>query len=238
VDCKGLASIAIGNCLAEIVYKNQLGCPTHQATMDLLNERLDRFYDGTKCDCKIPYLLLSNITDTQRPAQTYPQLAGPGIKAANTRHLVPWVLALVIEVDDGSEASRHRIALMRYLNEFIETIYENPEFLAPAVSKRLKFVMLGFLRRSAWLSANAVRLGLCRWQLKPKHHYFHHLALLTYGRNPRFYQTYIDESFVGKLCRVYKSSQAGAYHETIQREVLTKYLFALSIHFSNTADAG
>ena len=51
-------------------------------------------------------------------------------------------------------------------------------------------------------------------------------------RNPRCYQTYIDESFVGRMCRVMANSQDGPFHDALQMTTLEKYLTALSIQFS------
>jgi len=68
----------------------------------------------------------------------------------------------------------------------------------------------------------------------PKHHYFFHLGMRAHGptRNPRAYQTYVDESFVGRVCKIYEASLSGPWHDVVQHTVLQKYLTALMVTFS------
>ena len=235
-DCKGLTSMVIGNCLFEAVYFREVpNTVVHADSIAALNDDLDRFYQGARADSMIPELQLGHFINEQTPLQNYPILKGPGIKAANTRNLVPWVRQLMEKLDTGeSEHKKIRRKLVQLLDEFYEIVYGHGEYLPDDVAKHLQFVMLGILRRCVLLHHRAVLSGRMAWQLVPKHHYFFHLALQVGagGRNPRFFQTYIDESFVGRICGVYESCQDGPYHDMIQKDVMQKYLLALCINLS------
>ena len=61
----------------------------------------------------------------------------------------------------------------------------------------------------------------------PKHHYFVHVALQNLEINPRCNQTYIDESFVGRIADVYKGSLDGQWHDVVQKNVANKWLMGL-----------
>ena len=68
-----------------------MGGHTQEESLELLNQDLDRFYIGNKVGNRIPELQLTNILAASQPLRVYPILSGKGIKAANTRALVPWV---------------------------------------------------------------------------------------------------------------------------------------------------
>ena len=138
------------------------------------------------------------------------------------------------DLNDGSAPKKNRCKLIQCIDDFYNLIYEADEFLSADQASRLRFLVHAVLKRSAWLHEHWKALGLVKYQLMPKHHYFFHIALRAQGRtrNPRAYQTYIDESFVGRVCSIFERSQSGPYHDTIQKTVLLKYLTALNIHLS------
>ena len=236
VDCKGVASAAIANCLCEIVYRREIpGMMTHDDSLEWLNADLDLFYQNQRVENKIPTLVLENFVDLQKPLQNYPMFKGPGIKAANTRALMPWLQSCLEVLDQTDEQKQRRFQLVKLFNDFFELIYGEGEWLSEATAQRLQKIILQILKRCAWLHEWALANGgHIRWQLVPKHHYFFHIALFCVGycRNPRCYQTYIDESFVGRMCRVMANSQDGPFHDALQMTTLEKYLTALSIQFS------
>jgi hypothetical protein len=53
------------------------------------------------------------------------------------------------------------------------------------------------------------------------------------GLNPRVFQTYIEESFVGAGAKVYKKSVSGPYDNVIQGKILKKWCLALSLRWSD-----
>ena len=77
------------------------------------------------------------------------------------------------------------------------------------------------LRRSnTLLSVESKRLGVKRWQLKPKHHALHHS--FTYatrtGRNPGSHYTFKDEDYVGKKKLAAQRCTNTAESAVIERE--------------------
>ena len=92
----------------------------------------------------------------------------------------------------------------------------------------MKRHIIHFLKHYAWLADNTVRRGGgCFWQVLPKHHYFFHVALQCDEINPRSNQTYLDESFVGRICNIYKKSLDGPFAATVQSTILQKWLMGL-----------
>ena len=82
-----------------------------------------------------------------------------------------------------------------------------------------------------WLAKDAIRRGLVLWHVVSKHHYFFHMGLQCYEANPRTNQTYLDESFVGRIAEVYKGSLNGPHARTVQRTVAQKWLMGLMCDF-------
>ena len=47
--------------------------------------------------------------------------------------------------------------------------------------------------------------------------------------NPKVVQCYIEESYIGKVAKIWASSKNGSHRETIQRVVLLNYLVWLVV---------
>ena len=95
---------------------------------------------------------------------------------------------------------------------------------------------MSFLKHYAWLAAHYLTHGLgVYWQIVPKFHYFMHIALQSSNINPRQTSTYIDESYVGRICDVYKACLSGPHANTVQRTVLSKWLMGVAAMMANMA---
>lgn len=91
-------------------------------------------------------------------------------------------------------------------------------------SKALRKSIFSFLGHYRWLNDFAITTGVFLWNITPKFHYMFHIGLTCYDINPRAGQTYIDESFVGRLSNVYKMCLNGPFHNTVQKVVISKWL--------------
>ncbi len=63
----------------------------------------------------------------------------------------------------------------------------------------------------------------------PKSHYMQHFPDEAKLINPRCVQCYIEESYIGKVSKIWASCKCGPYSETIQHRGLLKYLLWLCI---------
>ena len=96
---------------------------THDDSLEWLNADLDLFYQNQKVENKIPTLVLENFVNLQKPLQNYPMFKGPGIKAANTRALMPWLQSCLEGLDRTDEQKQRRFQLVSLFNDFFELIY-------------------------------------------------------------------------------------------------------------------
>lgn len=67
------------------------------------------------------------------------------------------------------------------------------------------------------------------WHIVPKTHYMQHFPQEARLISPRVVQCYIEESYIGKIAKIWASSKNGPYSQTIQRVGLLKYLLWLAI---------
>jgi len=156
-------------------------------------------------------------------------LHGPAVKAANTRALTWFTRDLCRLLDDGSEPKSRRRQALEELCMFYDICKCGGTVLSEKHAKSLEMCVRRFCAHYAWLAWNACGRGLLRWQVTPKFHYFFYFALRASYLNPRVQQTYIDESLIGRICKIYKSCLNGPFAKIVQTSVLRKYLLALQI---------
>ena len=122
---------------------------------------------------------------------------------------------------------------MQHLNEFYRIIYAGGEFLTEGESQEVRTAVFGFLKHWAHLAEDAMQRKLRLWQVLPKHHYFAHIGLEAAFWNPRFVHTYIDESFIGRICEIFHASLDGMFEAVVQDNVTSKWLLGLHILLSS-----
>ena len=71
--------------------------------------------------------------------------------------------------------------------------------------------------------------GRVAWNTVPKHHYFCHVGLRSEDLNPKWTQTYTNESVVGRICSIYKSCLNGQHDKVVQKSVLSKWFVGLQV---------
>lgn len=108
LDHHGVWSHIAGNILYWVVHDHELpGCRSKDAGIDAINVRLKNFNRGGAHN-KLPSLKIANLIDSSKETTSSPILGGPGIKAANTKDSMPWILEIARETNDGSTAKHRR----------------------------------------------------------------------------------------------------------------------------------
>ena len=102
-------------------------------------------------------------------------------------------------------------------------------FFTTAEKVELKYIVARFCAHYCWLAKDAMNRGVCMWSVVPKFHYFCHVAEQCCLINSHFVQNYKEESFVGRICQVYKSLKNGPFWGPCQHKCLQKYLVALQV---------
>jgi hypothetical protein len=91
-----------------------------------------------------------------------------------------------------------------------------------------------FLACYVHLAADAVRQGRRTFKLRPKLHAFHHIVLRIETRqslqNPRFHQNFMDEDFVGRMCKLARST----HQRTVAARSLQRWLLMLAVRWHLT----
>ena len=75
--------------------------------------------------------------------------------------------------------------------------------------------------RAGWnrLCEQALAAGVCRWPVKPKHHYVEHMALDTTPLNPRYMHNFVCEDMVRRI----KSLAVHSHPAYLSKHVVSKY---------------
>ena len=235
VDYKGVLASIHANVLWTLVLEpGALPGGSQGERMRSLTERKDAFFSGGDRHQRIMGDIDKNLLFKEgKSSKAYPSLSGPGVKAANTRALTPWIEAIAIEFDDGSPVARHRRKVAVNAAEYLRLIYSSGAVLTRETHRRLAKVVLRCLRSYAWLCHNAISGGKLLWHITPKFHFWAEMVYQAVLLNPRFCQTYHGESMVGRVCAFYKRAADGPFHATIQYRFLRQYCIGLSIRLSN-----
>jgi hypothetical protein len=198
--------------------------------MEALNVKLATWYRSTRESSTMPPIHVSKVMDGSR---SWPMLHGRAIKAANTKALVPFLVLLCEESDDGGDPVKiHRKKAAQHLQQFYKIVYSHGEFLPADQSTAMRNHIFKFCHHYVWLHKEALARNVMLWGVVPKFHYFFHIGLRSDWMNPRWYQTYVDESMVGRIANLYRSCSNGPYHANIQKVALVKYLTALNLLLS------
>lgn len=126
-DDKGVASIFIGSLFMDLIRSRALGNHNFEQGLDIINDQIYDHYNVTRELNRVPKLGESNLTVVNARGSTFPQLRGPGIKAANTRCLMKFCVTLARTYDDGTDYSRHRRRAAACFQDFYDLVYSSGE---------------------------------------------------------------------------------------------------------------
>ena len=232
MDHHGVYGVIIGSVIWYLVHND--GVPslgtTQMRRLDKINGTLEAFYrDNPGISSRLDKLQKKH----RMPVGTakYAALNGPTVKAANTRHAVPFLKVLAdTYLTDG--ANLDHVLMHELINHTIEfnrltysssTFFTEPELAAFAKATEGVGKYMQLLRSRAKAAKQLI------WHILPKTHYMQHFPEEAKLISPRIVQCYIEESFIGKIALIWASSKNGPYSETIQRIGLLKYLVWLAI---------
>ena len=157
-------------------------------------------------------------------------LGGPTVKAANTRGLSEFFVLIAIEFYD-SDTEYHRLVqrIARCLDRVYKILYGAGTFLTPAALGEFKRTLLMFGATFQALRGLAAAQNLLAWNITPKVHFAQHLGQQAALVNPRWCQSYTEESQIGSTTQVWSRSARGRYRKGVQRLVLMKRVVALAV---------
>ena len=228
MDCNGVISIIAGSVIRPLLYRADIGNTIH-ARLETVNAHLSEHYSVFGVRCQAPPFKVANLTDDTG----YSCLAGPGIKAANTRELVPFLVEMA-DLYNGS-ASLHDQALrklLKALSRILEIIWEGNIFLSQSDLRQLAKQTIVFADHFMLLADLARINHTLDFKVSPKVHQMQHIPSQATFMNPRFLQNYMEESMIGCLAQMYRGARNGPSSELgIQRTVLIKYLIGIQLRF-------
>jgi len=231
LDHHGVSSHVVGNVFWHHLREatGVLPGPNIDARLQSLNDEIKAYYQIRGVQNRVPTLKSSNICESE-----FPELKGGAIKAANTRSLVPFALKLQRRAVDISPTpmSKHMLKAVESLQSAYDIFYNSDYFLARAEVAALSKSLLRLGRNYQRLAVLSTDMGRLAWKQTPKLHYVvAHLATQSELVNPRYVQTYGSEGLVGKICLIYRASQSGPFHATLQTTILAKYRVGMVITF-------
>ena len=228
LDCKGVSATIFGSLLGMLIRLPRLGA-NQQARVATINARMLAWYGARPGSHRLPRLTMANIV---AKGSGWHELAGPAIKAANTRNAAPMFASMAREyMDDASAESRAVVRVTQALADMYEVLRAAPMFLDDATLHQFRELVGGFGVSLQYLRSWAETNHRLMWQVRPKAHKAMHLPQLAAIINPRYVDNYADESQIGTSTRVWKGSVAGRYKAHVQRTVLAKRWLAVLLRY-------
>ena len=235
LDHHGVYGIIFASVLLYLIYYN--GVPslggTHGARLATINDRLDSFYGrNPSISSRLDTLEMKHLIP--KGARDYADLAGPTVKAANTRQAMPFLKDLADKYLTSDRELDHAIIhqLIKHTLDFHRLSYSSGDFFTPEDLAAFDEATKGMGKFMQLLRTRAKDDQQLLWHIKPKSHYMQHFPQEARLISPRLVQCYIEESYIGKMAEIWASSKSGPYKETIQFEALLKYLVWLSIELN------
>ena len=232
-DCKGLWAIMMGSALWLLVHsENRLG-PNMAKRLENINEKRQAWYTTHKTKNRMPQIRIHNLVDSEG----FANLHSPGIKAANTRSLVPFVADLVMQFcDSGSVYHKAIQKMFKAATDILDCLYKADMFLNVEEQDLLKESILKLGQYFQLAQAMATEVGHFLWHLTPKVHQTMHIIKQARLINPVAVQNYQEESFHGVVTKIWHGHAGGTYLKNVQRTVLFKYLLGFLLNLKISLD--
>lgn len=95
--------------------------------------------------------------------------------------------------------------------KFLHIIDNGPMFLSDKDAAACRHFGSLYLRASFAAAELCARHKILRWKFRPKSHYLDHqfLEISQTNQNPRFFQCWLDEDFMGKMSNLAGKTHAG-----------------------------
>jgi hypothetical protein len=154
------------------------------------------------------------------------------VKAAQSRRLVPVVLAVCRAADDGSEHNMVRLLALEALAVMYETVMVGDIFLSEEEFRRMATAADDFLLHYQWLSVYRVSRGDFAYNITYKFHAMWHMAQFAQFTNPKAIWAYSAEDFMGKVSASAGACLAGTPARLICTKLAANYRLALELRLS------
>ena len=141
--------------------------------------------------------------------------------------MFPFVAEMVEEFLDDSAYHKGVKRVMRALVNVENELYNAPMFMNDVAKAKVKQNLESFGKYFQLCQNQATAKGELCFHLSPKVHQSLHIYKQCLLINPRFVQNYKEESFVGKITKIWAGCANGCYIGTVQRSVLIKYLVGI-----------
>ena len=189
--------------------------------MSKINAEMKVYFDTHIVSSRMPPLRLKHLK-----LDGWGELHGPLVKAANTRHFMPFLQQLANRyLNSGSPYYTAINKLIEHANGVYHALYSSDMFLNDEQVAFLSNQVLKFGKYHMICRMHASNLGHHLFQVKPKAHYAQHIPFQSILINSRHTQCYCAESLIGKMTTIWKKSVSGPYsNRTVQRQVCVKYL--------------
>ena len=212
---QGVASHLVGNIMHDVMRQGHWG-NTQSDQAAKLDQHLKAWYksqkEGTRIDGKITFQRVKKSDD-------WPRLLA---KAAPTRRLAPYALALATEFDRGSEHDKLRKGAAQALVKIYDIFEREPRFPSMAARGELADLSVAFMGIWGRLSSEALSIKSREWKMSPKFHLMQHILEHQSWLNPRCTWTYSDED----LQRILKSVALSCHPTNVPHMVLFKWAVA------------
>ena len=232
-DHHGVWGVIFGS-VASYLLEND-GVPSLGGTkgerLDTMNRLLKDFYKGSGSGATARIDKITNANIYPAGSADYAALGGPKVKAANTRQAMPFLGVLarlhLTDLENTDHLLMHR--LIQHSLDFNRLINSSGRILTKPQLDAFTVATEGVGKYIQLLRSRAKEQRQLLWHIVPKTHHMQHFPTEAKLINPRLVQCYIEESYIGKVAKIWASSKNGPYKETVQRIVLLKYLVWLVV---------
>ena len=226
MDCKGVTSHVAGGVLRYLIVNEERLGRNQDMRLANLNLKMDKFQTKNKTPSRMPPFRENNFISSDG----WYQLSGQLIKAANTRHLVPWLVEVAEEYfDKPTKFDRAVKSLVQNLQVMYQILYSAGTFLKPEELTNLNSCVLKFGIRYQFLREHFKANNEYFFNFVHKVHAMQHLPEIASFINPRMLQCYAEEGAVGRIAQIWKASKHGPYRKRVQEVVLTKLLIRMHL---------
>jgi hypothetical protein len=184
-------------------------------------QRLQCFYEKNHTESRLTNLKLSMIVpDIDAPHKFFPQLK---TKAAETKHLIAFMVELMQQADDGSVQARQKLAAAIAIQKFCNLLDLAGAVPTNAQATEARSTMQDFLLNYRALHDWAKESSRMLFHLVPKFHMAWHMAQQFSFLNPRLSWTFKAEDYVGKVSKLAHGCTFGTSRMNVSSSICSKY---------------
>jgi len=171
-------------------------------------------------------------------------------KAAHMRHLVPVLIELLEFVavaedyykdetrfsDTFRQIAKHRKFCLQHLNEYYTIIKSEGRYLSSSMADKVADAVSDSTEHYSMLATLArEHVGCLMYNIVPKAHLVHHIVEAAVYENPKYSWVYMEEDFIGRICKMARHAALGAGGARLTKGLMTKYerLIYVRLHYKH-----